>query len=326
MQKITASTQADSLKEASVDRAIVQLPNLVLAGAPKCGTSSLFSWLTAHPEVCGSTPKEAFYFMDEAHPLSRSEANYHRHGFSNYQVFPQNSGATVFVEATTHYLYQATARDFFAACKPQPLVVFVLRQPSDRILSSFRYTQNNLARLDRQITFASYVELLLANRVDQIQEHFHSERSFFVLKRDLLYSQYADFLDGWAARFAGDRLKVILFEQLKANPQGVLSDLASDLGIDSRFYDRFDFQQKNQTVTIQSAWLHRTLRQLAPKLPKTRLKTLLKLLYFKAQQRQKPTENPDADRQALEQLDRYFEPYNRRLAEKFDLDSAVWQR
>jgi hypothetical protein len=49
----------------------MSLPNLVIAGAPKCGTSSLFYWLADHPQACGSTVKETFYLMDEEHPLRR---------------------------------------------------------------------------------------------------------------------------------------------------------------------------------------------------------------------------------------------------------------
>jgi len=40
-------------------------PNLVIAGAPKSGTSSLFFWLAAHPEVCGSQKKETYFLADK---------------------------------------------------------------------------------------------------------------------------------------------------------------------------------------------------------------------------------------------------------------------
>jgi len=40
-------------------------PNLVVAGAPKCGTSSLYFWLAAHPEVAASREKETFFWAPE---------------------------------------------------------------------------------------------------------------------------------------------------------------------------------------------------------------------------------------------------------------------
>ena len=50
-------------------RSRAMLPNVVIAGAPKCGTTSLFAWLADHPDVCGSNVKEARYFLDPGDPL-----------------------------------------------------------------------------------------------------------------------------------------------------------------------------------------------------------------------------------------------------------------
>lgn len=300
----------------------VQLPNLVLAGAPKCGTSSLFNWLAVHPEICGSAPKETFYFMDKFHPLSRAEANYHAHGLTKYQFFEHHSPAKFFIDATTHYLYQKTALQFFAACDPQPYVIFVLRKPSDRIFSSFSYTQNNLARLDQTLSFETFTDLLLQHNIDQIKECFHSEESYFVLQRDLQYSQYYDFLIHWKKHFSPDRLKIVLFEEMRANQKAIISEIAQNLGIDPSFYNDFNFQQKNQTVSIRNSWLHRNLRRMAPSLPNNKLKTMLKSFYFSAQKHSQS----DQSTQALERLDRYFESHNQKLAQAFDLDLSCWQK
>src|SRR5689334_10681741 len=83
------------------------LPNLVIAGAPKCGTSSLYRWLADHPQAFGSAPKETFYLMDEGHPLLRKGSNFHTRGLAGYAEFfdGRNEEARVIFEATTHYLY-----------------------------------------------------------------------------------------------------------------------------------------------------------------------------------------------------------------------------
>ena len=39
------------------------LPNLIIAGTPKSGTSSIFTYLRAHPSVCGSKIKETAFFQ-----------------------------------------------------------------------------------------------------------------------------------------------------------------------------------------------------------------------------------------------------------------------
>ena len=40
------------------------LPNVIIAGAPKCGTSSLYFWLSAHPEVKASMVKNDVVIID----------------------------------------------------------------------------------------------------------------------------------------------------------------------------------------------------------------------------------------------------------------------
>ena len=48
------------------------LPNVIIAGAPKCGTSSLYFWLSAHPEVKASMVKETFFFADEVNRFNKN--------------------------------------------------------------------------------------------------------------------------------------------------------------------------------------------------------------------------------------------------------------
>ena len=45
------------------------LPNVAMVGVPKCGTTSVFSYLADHPEVCQSSEKETYFLMDKGHPL-----------------------------------------------------------------------------------------------------------------------------------------------------------------------------------------------------------------------------------------------------------------
>lgn len=302
----------------------MNLPNLLIAGAPKCGTSSLFNWLAAHPEVCGSSPKETFYFVDQDNPLIRPAANYHQHGLDHYTFFPPGCSAQAqfFLEATTHHLYQKTALNFFANRQPQPQIIFVLRKPSARIFSSFNYTQNNLSRLDKDVSFRQFTDLLLEGKLDQIRDRFHSEQSFFTLKHDLLYSQYSDFLLQWAKCFPPERLTILLFEQLKGDPGSILRRLARDLGIAADFYDQFDFTQRNQTMGVKNSFIHRTLRHFAPYFPKSPFKMILKSLYFNTQ-RDATVAKPDSE--SLQKLDYYFTPYNQQLAEKFNLNLDCWK-
>src|SRR5215212_3535508 len=52
------------------------LPNWIIAGVPKAGTSTLFRWLTDHPEVSGPSEKETCYFVDRGSHMFRPDRNF----------------------------------------------------------------------------------------------------------------------------------------------------------------------------------------------------------------------------------------------------------
>lgn len=69
------------------------LPNLVITGFPKCGTTSLFTWLADHPQVTGSTVKETNFFVDPGTHSFRSHANFRDHGLAGYKAYFQKAQA-----------------------------------------------------------------------------------------------------------------------------------------------------------------------------------------------------------------------------------------
>src|SRR5205085_10129086 len=223
----------------------VTLPNLVIAGAPKCGTSSLYRWLADHPEACGSRVKETFYLMDEGHPLLRRGSNFHTAGLEGYADFfgGCNGAGRVVFEATTHYIYQRTAFEVLSKLPARPRVVFLLRKPSERVYSSFRFSQNNLANVRPDLTFARFVELSKADAGVADWEEA-AGASAFVLRNDIRYSRYVEYIAPWVERFGRGRVHVLLFEELKSNPRAFMKQFAARVGVDPAFYDAYDFPLK----------------------------------------------------------------------------------
>jgi hypothetical protein len=306
----------------------VTLPNLVVAGAPKCGTSSLFRWLADHPEACGSAPKETFYLMDEGHPLLRRGSNFHTRGLGGYEEFfgGCDRGARVVFEATTHYIYQRTALEVLSKLKTEPLMVFLLRKPSERVYSSFRYSRNNLANVRRDLTFARFVELSknggAGNRA-ALEEA--AGASAYVLRNDISYSRYVEFVSRWVERFGRGRVHVLLFEELKSNPRAFMKNFAARVGVDSSFYDSYDFPLKNETFGVRYPSIHRGVRRLNELVPAVGLKGALRRVYLKAQSGGAEGGRTPEDARALEELEREFRPFNRRLSDELGLNLSAWE-
>ncbi len=301
------------------------LPNLVIAGAPKCGTSSLFNWLAGHPEACGSSVKETFYLMDEGHPLRRPNLNYQQHGLAGYEAYFKDCspGHRVMFEATTHYLYQQTALRVLSQLKPLPQIVFLLRKPSARVYSSFQYSKNNLANVGRDVSFARFISEVRSTPDSRLLDEYGGE-SAYVLKRDIAYSRYVDYISQWTERFGRRHITVLLFEDLKRDPRRFMQRLASRLGIDPAFYESYEFAVKNETVSIRNPSLHRKARKLHAVIPGGRVKKILKGAYLKAQSQGSGNGATPEDRESLKQLDRDFAPFNQKLAQELGLDLSAW--
>jgi len=293
-----------------------------IIGAPKCGTSSLFRWLVAHPEIIGPCgQKELFFFMDEGHPLT-NEPNIHTSILDTYRsLFPDSESASV-LEATTHYLFQDAAQRYLAAMDTEPLIIALLRDPAERVWSSFQYTRNNQARIDPELSFAKYVDWSLSGKAHRIRPFING--STYVLERDVAYSEYIRYLIPWRQVVGDERLFVLQFEELVSSPQSVCQDIATAVGVDPEVYGTFDFSARNATYRIRSQALHAVARIIGEWLPDGGVKRLVKEGYMAMATDEDGCDRTEADKQAIKRLREYFEPYNQHLATEFCLDLSAW--
>jgi len=304
------------------------LPNLVIAGAPKCGTSSLFKWLSDHPHVCGSRVKEAFYLMDKGHPLLKHNSNFHDHGLEGYKTYFKNydNYSKIILESTTHYMYQKTALDVLSRLEIKPQIIFVLRKPSSRIYSSFQYTKNNLGNVDKNIDFSQFIRIVKNDSNDSFEyiTNIFAE-SAYVLKNDIKYSKYIEYITPWVKLFGKDKIYICLFEDMKRDPLTFTKRISEYIGLDPAFYQKYHFPVMNETLYIKSKVLHRQARRLANLIPPNSFKNFLKAMYRAMQVDKKKSSITQEDRATLEALDSEFLPFNKRLADEFDIDISAWE-
>jgi hypothetical protein len=106
------------------------LPNLIIIGAPKAGTSSLHSYLQRHPEVAMSVPKELSYFW-------REDWREQRAGYEAKFDFPDNE-VRVRGESTpfyTSYPFRRNVPERMHELVPDVRLIYVVRDPIERLLS-----------------------------------------------------------------------------------------------------------------------------------------------------------------------------------------------
>ncbi len=294
-------------------------PSLIIAGAPKCGSTSLFDWLSSHPKVCASSVKETYFLMDEGYPLFRAENNIHKCGIEGYGNFFNHciKGDQLLLEATPDYLYQKTALQVIGSLPTLPIALFILRKPSHRVYSLYQFARNNVSVLPKNISFRSFVEAVMGND----SESFLRNRP--ILQRAISHSQYVDYLECWVSRL-GEAVRVLLFEDMCDDPKGFMVDLSAQLGLDPTHYEDFDFSVKNQTYAVKHHALHRFKRKLSKCLPHGAYRQLLRGIYAMLNTQVASKKSSD-DVLMLETLDQHFLPYNKRLENLLDIDLSVWK-
>jgi len=294
----------------------MRLPDVVIAGAPRCGTTALFAWLVAHPQVCGTAAKETRYLMDASSPLLPAR-NVHNAGLDGYaRLFAHCPAGLTAVEATPDYLYQQTPVRMLASLRPIPHVVIVLRRPSTRLYSFYQYARNNMALLPREVTFAEYLR-----RIRDPQDT--TLDGLGTLGHQLAYGRYADYLVPWLEAFPPERISVFLFEHLVDDPRRELEALSRRIGVDPAFYATYRFERINPSYEVRSQRLQRFRKAAARVTPGGSLKRGLRSLYERVLTRR--LAESSAEPEQLAELDADYREANRRLAALLNIDLQAWK-
>jgi hypothetical protein len=221
-----------------------RLPNLLIAGVPKAGTSSLFSYLAQHPQICPASVKEPGYFSTLIPPdgVLPPIETYRR-------IFVDCSSEAYVMEATPSYCYGG--QRLLQAIEDvlgRPRVLLLLRDPIDRLWSAYTF-QRSLGNLPGIATFEDYIGRCEAQR--------RAGNPFIVRGHlnGLSIGFYGDYLGHWFTRFPD--VKVIFFEELLHSPSTVVEELCRWLSIDSEVARTFDYAAQNVTAHPRSAMMSR---------------------------------------------------------------------
>ncbi|MFM9012598.1 MAG: hypothetical protein ACKORK_03110 [Gemmatimonadota bacterium] len=219
-----------------------QLPNLLLAGFPKTGTTSLFTLLARHPDVGPSSVKEAEYFL----PARYGEAMRPVEEYA--ALFEGTESAAVRMEATPAYVYGGApvigaVRNTLGA----PKVLFTVREPVGRLRSYYRAQQARL-RIPIEMTMEEYVACAAT-----IGESSLSDRAADPWL-GVLGGEYSRFVPSWVDAFD---VRFVAFDELVDHTERVLVDLAGWLGIDPAPFAGMELPHENPSVLYKGKGLQR---------------------------------------------------------------------
>jgi hypothetical protein len=193
------------------------LPNIVVIGAAKAGTTSMLNYLGVHPEIAVSTEKEMRFFQDPDH----------LDWIGIYQSHFQ-PGTRFRAEATPFYSKDPCfpgVVDRMADLVPDARLLYLVRDPIDRIV-------------------AEYVEqlqwLAAGGTLDERLLDAADPQNYLVAS-----SRYATQLREYRRRFAADRIMVIDLAELSADVVGVMGEVFDFLGLERPTMSPADFGRFN---------------------------------------------------------------------------------
>lgn len=204
------------------------MPNFLIIGAAKSGTSALWKYLPQHPSVFMSPKKEPHFFAYEnITPEANGPGDYTKFAKTNlasYQeLFTGVTTETAIGEAATTSLYKPRAIDRIKHYIPQAKFIAILRQPADRAYSSYMH----LIRDHREPVKNFRQALKLED--ERINQHWGF--MWHYLTMGLYYEQVKRFYDN----FNEDQIRVYLYDEFSADPLAVIQDIYRFLAVDDTF-------------------------------------------------------------------------------------------
>lgn len=209
---------------------MASLPNLFIVGAPKSGTTSLYEWLRHHPQVFMSPFKEPCYY---ARDLAWEPSGYYlRYGVDRdryLELFAEADGARRVGEASTRYLYSKDAPALIAAEAEDPRIVVMLRNPVDMIASLHAH---KLAGGSEDLPDLADA---IAAEDDRRQGRRIPRDSNPRLSTYTDRARFAAQLEPWLEAFGPERVRVLILEDVVADPATAFRELLEFLGVDPAY-------------------------------------------------------------------------------------------
>lgn len=245
------------------------MPNFVLIGAQKAGTTAIAHYLSQHPQIYMSPMKEPGFFDFEGCPPNfkgPSDQDLYSHIITDLNhylmLFDGVTDEVAIGEATTWYLRSPKAADRIHHYIPDAKLIAILRNPVDRAFSAYMHA----VRDDREwLDFPTALNHE-NKRIDDNWEYLWQYR---------LNGLYSEQLSYYFSKFHKDQFRIYLYEDLCQDPKQLIRDIFSFLEVSDEYipsvFSRLNISGKPKIKLLDNLLEETSLvkRTLKPLLPKT---------------------------------------------------------
>ena len=209
------------------------LPDFLILGAQRSGTTSLYNYLAAHPQVMPAVPSKGVHYFDKH--AARSLRWYRAHFPTEAQRRRRERSAgppAVTGEGSPYYLFHPHGPARAAAAVPSARMIVMLRDPVERAYS--HYKQEYARGFDDAATFEAALDLE-SSRLEGERQRMLADPGYdshpYQHHAYVTRGEYADQLTAWRERFPAERMLVIGYERFFADPRAGYSEVLRFLGL-----------------------------------------------------------------------------------------------
>ncbi len=206
------------------------LPDFLIIGAQKAGTTALYAYLRWHPGITGPSFKEVSFF--DRH-YARGPLWYRAHLPSRPRQWParRRDGKWPLVgEASPSYLFHPLAPERVAALMPDARLVAVLRNPVDR---AFSHYQHEVALGREPLSFEDALDAEDERMRGEVERMVSDPSYFSHAWWNYTYvsrGRYAEQLERWYAALPREQILVVLSDELSEQPAETYARVLAFLG------------------------------------------------------------------------------------------------
>ena len=270
--------------------------DFAIIGAPKCGTTWLTKRLYAHPNI--AIP------VDELHFFSREW----QRGWDWYEEQFSGCQGSVIGENSNSYLTEPEALPRIRQAMPDGRFIVILRNPVDRAYSSYGM-QIDRGRAD--------------NRIDLYLDPERSPRPHI-----LTNGLYAKLLQPWYEAFPAERIQLLLFDDIAAQPEKLYREVLKFVGADSDFVPHNMLERENARKSVGIPGnVKRALWWMRPYLNHGVLKSVRNgpIAGLATKLLSRPKSYPAMTPEIVQRLSSYYSEDIRRLEHMTGLNFGLWR-
>ena len=204
------------------------LPDFLVIGAKRCGTTSLFYHLPEHPCISKSPHDNMGFFNDNFH----LGVNWYKSFFPT--IFTRNKiksefGNFLAFDVTTTYMEEESTANNVYQIKPNMKIIVILRNPVDRAYSQYHL---NLREKAEKRSFEDAMEENMNELNKESYERYEIKPKFSVEENNYLKKGlYAQQLRHWLNIFPMESMLILSTDEFESNQQVIYNKIFEFLNI-----------------------------------------------------------------------------------------------